>query len=386
MIDSAAEVRRKLKALAGAKPVGGAFLTVTLSTSRLDDWRLSAPSFIHSEFNRRTQEDGTPKEEKRLLQNDLDYVLEVVSYEIHPRTQGLALFVDGRGNYHERIELPFRLLNRLVIEPSPYIRPVAHALSLLEPFVIARVSRDESSLYLVDEWGVAQEDDVTGPWLRWSDPETGEVSIKEYFAAARQDTLVELHYKEVGATLVKLLDSSQARRVVVCAQHEIVTSFRRALSQPVAAHVVAEIPFDAAATTAQMVVAARAAVAEARNREMAALAARIKEALGGGGRGASGFDEVLGALTRHQLQVLLVDRNYRLPGWRCAGCGEAGLAEVDSGEVEFCPKCSGRRVRVDDAVGEIVRLAILQNVQLEVGENIPVLEELGGVAGLLRYV
>jgi len=79
----------------------------------------------------------------------------------------------------------------------------------------ARVSRDESSLLLVDEWGVAQEDDVAGPWLRWSDRETGEVSIKEYFAAARQDELVELHYKEVGATLAKLLEASQARRVVV---------------------------------------------------------------------------------------------------------------------------------------------------------------------------
>ena len=261
MIDSAAEVRRKLKALAGAKPAGGAFLTVTLSTSRLDDWRLSAPSFLTSEFNRRTQEDGTPKEEKRLLQNDLDYVLEVVNYEITPRTQGLALFVDGRGKFYERIELPFRLLNRLVIDPSPYIRPVAHALSLLEPFVIARVSRDESSLFLVDEWGVAQEDDLTGPWLRTSDPETGELSIKEYFAAARQDALVELHYKDVGATLAKLLEASQARRVIICAQHDIASGFKRALTQPVAAHVAAEIPFDAAATTGQMVVAARAAVA-----------------------------------------------------------------------------------------------------------------------------
>jgi stalled ribosome rescue protein Dom34 len=32
-----------------------------------------------------------------------------------------------------------------------------------------------------------------------------------------------------------------------------------------------------------------------------------------------------------------------------------------------------------------VRLTILQSGQVEVGEGIPVLEELGGVAGLLRY-
>ena len=380
MIDSAAEVRRKLKALAGAKPVGSAFLTATLSTSRLDDWRPSAPSFLHSEFNRRLQEDGTSREEKRLLQYDLEYILEVVNHEITPQTQGLAVFVDGRGGYHERIELPFRLLNRLVIEPTPHIRPVAHALSLLEPFVVARVSRDESSLLLVDEWGVAHEDDVAGPWLRWSDRETGEVSIKEYFAAARQDQLVELHYKEVGVTLAKLLEASQARRVVVCAQHEIATSFRRALAQPLAGHVVAEIPLDAGASTKQMVAHARLAVEQARNREIAALAARIKEGLGLGGHGVSGFADVLGALTRHQLQVLLVDRDYRVPGWTCARCGWTGLDEV-----KICPTCGGHPVRVDDAVGETVRLAILQGSQLEVGENIPVLQELGGVAGLLRY-
>jgi hypothetical protein len=42
-------------------------------------------------------------------------------------------------------------------------------------------------------------------------------------------------------------------------------------------------------------------------------------------------------------------------------------------------------VPVTDAVGEIVRLAILQNGQVEVGEDIAVLAELGGVAGVLRY-
>ena len=47
--------------------------------------------------------------------------------------------------------------------------------------------------------------------------------------------------------------------------------------------------------------------------------------------------------------------------------------------------CGGSPEPVFDAVGEIVRSAIVQNVQVEVGEDIPVLDELGGVAGLLRY-
>ena len=304
----------------------------------------------------------------------------MLEYDVTPRTQGLAVFVDGEGDVRERIELPLRLMNRLVIEPSPHVRPVAHALSLLEPFVIARVSRDESSLLVVDEWGVASEDDLPGPWLRSSDRETGEVSIKEYYAAARQEALVELHFKEVGTALAKLLETSGAPRAVLCAQHDIASGFRRTLPAAVAAKVVAEIPFDAAASTGQMVVSARAAVERAHHEEMAALASRIREVLGGGGRGVSGFDDVLAAVVRGQLQTLLVDRNYRLPGWRCGSCDQAGLSVVES-----CPVCGGEPVPVSDVIGEIVRLTILQNGRVEVGENIPALDELGGVAGVLRY-
>jgi hypothetical protein len=380
VIDSVAAAGEKLKTLAGAKSARGMFLSVTLSTSRLDDWRQVAPAFLHSEFNRATMERGIPKEKKRLLQADLDYVLDVLEYDVTPKTQGLAVFVDGEGDIRERIELPLRLMNRLVIEPSPYVRPVAHALSLLEPFLIVRVSRDESSLLVVDEWGVAREDDLFGPWLRSSDRETGEVSIKEYYAAARQDALVELHFKEVGTALAKLLETSGAPWAVLCAQHDIARGFRRTLPAAVAARVAAEIPFDAAASTAQMVMSARAAVERARHEEMAALAARIREGLGGGGRGVSGFDDVLAAVGRGQLQTLLVDRNHQLPGWRCGSCDQAGLSVV-----EGCPACGGEPVPVYDAIGEIVRLAILQAGRVAMGENIPVLDEMGGVAGLLRY-
>ena len=238
-----------------------------------------------------------------------------------------------------------------------------------------------SSDLLVDEWGVPQaEDDLSGPWLRSSDRETGELSIKEYYAAARQDTLVDLHYKEVGAALSKMLESSGVRRVVLCAQHDIASAFRRTLPAATAAKVAAEMPFDAAESTAQMLERAREAVLEARHAEMVGLASRIKEGLGAGGRGVAGFDGVLGALGRYQVQTLLVDRNHRPPGWKCLDCTWVGLAPL-----ERCPVCAGALLPVGDAVGELVRLALLQNGQVEVGEDIPLLGEMGGVGAVLRY-
>ncbi len=380
MIDSLAGATEKLRDLAAARAPRGAFLTVTLSTSRLDDWRQFAPTFLNSEFTRLTQERGLSRDEKHVLDSELEEVLAVLQYDLTPRTQGLALFADGGGGLYQRIELPFRLVNRVVLEPSPYVRPVVHALSLLEPFIVARVSRDESSLYLVDEWGVAKEDDLTGPWLRTSDRETGELSIKEYFAAARQDALVELHYKEVAGALAKWLEGSAVRRVVLCAQHDIASGFRRALPPPVVPKVVAEIPFDANITPSQMLVSARAAANEARQRELVQLVGRIREGLGANGRGAAGFDEVMDGLDRGQIRTMVVDRSYRPPGWSCPDCDWAGLIAV-----EHCPRCGGAPVPVADAVGELVRLAILRRSQVEVAEEIPALDEMGGIGALLRF-
>lgn len=271
-------------------------------------------------------------------------------------------------------------MNRLVVEPWPYVRPLVHALCLVEPFVVVAVSRDDSSIYLLDEWQVSHEEDLTGPRLKTSDLQARDPSIKEYFAAARQGQLVEQHFKEVGAHLAKLLDSSGAHSIVLCAQQHIGSNFRHSLPAALASRIVAEISSDANASPGRMLAAAREGMTGARRRQTEELAGRIKNGLGAGGRGIAGFDEVAAAVSRRQAQTLLVDRNYRVPGWCCSQCDWVGLLRPNG-----CPQCGGEAVAVADVVGELVRMVVLQNGQVEIGEAIPAVEEMGGIAALLRY-
>ena len=182
-----------------------------------------------------------------------------------------------------------------------------------------------------------------------------------------------------GTSLGKLLDVSDTGRVVLCAQHDIASNFRRTLLQATAARIVAQIPFDGAATATQMLAAARAAFREARHRELEELAIHIKDNVGSAGRGAAGFDDVLGALQRGQVQtVLLIATTGRRDGVAATATGR--LAPSES-----CPVCGGGTSKVADAVAELIRLAVLQSAHMEVGEEISALDEMGGVAALLRY-
>lgn len=372
--------RESLKSLAAAHSGPGVLVSAFVSTSRLDDWRQTAPTFLNSESNRVFKERDLDKEPRRRLQEDMDRILDVLRYEVAPHVEGLAFFADSENDRFQRFELPFRMKNRLVVESAAYVRPLIHALSLLEPFVLVRVSRDESTVYSVDEWRLTGAEDLSGPYLKSTDRETGDVPVKEYYAAARQESLVDLHFKDVSAAVDRALDDTGAAHIVLSGQHDIVAHFKKSLSTRASARAAAEIALDAAASPAQLLVEARAALEEARQAAMEGLAHRITEGLGGGGRGVGGFDDTLAALRRGQVQTLLVDRGYRPPGWRCAACEHVVLAPAPS-----CPVCGGAMVPVTDAVGEAVRVAVLQGAYVEVAEGVAALEALGGVGGLLRY-
>ncbi len=372
--------RDSLKTLAAARSDRGVFVSAFVSTSRLDDWRQTAPTFLNSESTRVVKELDLDKESRRHVQEDVDRILEVLRYEVDPRIEGLAVFADGESGRFERFELPFRLQNRLVVGPTAYLRPLIHALSLLEPFILVRVSRDESTVYSIDEWRVTGAEEHSGPYLKSTDRETGDVPVKEYYAAARQETLVDLHFKDVSAAVDRTLDDTGAAHIVLLGQHEVVAHFRKTLSARAAALVDAEVALDTVASFPQLLVGARAALESARKAAMESIAHRISEGLGSGGRGVAGFEDTLAALRRGQVQTLLIDREYRPSGWRCAACEHVVLAPL-----ETCPVCGGAIVPVADAVGEAVHTAVLQGTFVEVAEQVPELGAMGGIGGLLRY-
>lgn len=369
-----------LKQLVGREASDGLVLSAFLSISSLDDWRQTVPTFLNSEFRRMVREGSFERGQVRALEESLQKVTSLLQYETDLRAEGLAVFVDMGSDLLESWELPLRMTNRLIAEPVPYIRPLIHTLSLLEPFVVARVSRDESALFVVDEWRVSQGEEIIGPYLKSTNRETGDVPVKEYYAAARQESLVDQHFKDVALALEKLLKKTGISRVVLAGQHEIANSFRRALSPYVGSRVAGEVSWSPSLSTAQLAVSAREALTQTRRREKEEWAQRIAEARGAKGMAAVGLDEVIGALHRGQVRMLLVDRAYRPGGWRCPGCGYAGVSST-----EVCPVCGSAVTVSGDVVGEAIRIAIVQGTFVEVAEDIPMLSELGSIAGLLRY-
>ncbi len=106
---------------------------------------------------------------------------------------------------------------------------------------------------------------------------------------------------------------------------------------------------------------------------------RLKEEILKHGLAVYGLKETIDAVKNGQLELLLVSRGYKQRGWICEKC-----QLVDSDITDKCPNCSGNVSQVD-VIEEIIEFGERTGTKIEFVENNPILQELGGVGGLLRF-
>lgn len=89
--------------------------------------------------------------------------------------------------------------------------------------------------------------------------------------------------------------------------------------------------------------------------------------------------DTIEAVKNGQLELLLVSRGYKQRGWICEKC-----ELFDSGMKDKCPNCRGRVYEVD-VIEEIIEFGERTGTKNEFVVDNRILQELGGVGGLLRF-
>jgi peptide chain release factor subunit 1 len=92
-----------------------------------------------------------------------------------------------------------------------------------------------------------------------------------------------------------------------------------------------------------------------------------------------GLNEVIDAVKNGQIELLLVSIGHKLSGWICEKC-----QLFDSGINDKCPNCSGNVAEVD-VIEEIIDFAKRTGAKIDFVDDNPILQDLGGVGGLLRF-
>lgn len=189
----------------------------------------------------------------------------------------------------------------------------------------------------------------------------------------------ERHLAEVVAALEKLIEREKLDYFVLSGNDQITQALRKHLPPAVEDRLLGTGRIPIGAGHDEILRHSLAALAESLQSARQARASSLVDEFRVGGLAVLGVSNCLRALSRGQVDELLLSPDFAASGRTCLACHEAVL-----GSETACPVCQGQLGPSVDLRETIVRRAEQTDARLEV-VNAPELVEWGGVGAWLRY-
>ena len=91
-----------------------------------------------------------------------------------------------------------------------------------------------------------------------------------------------------------------------------------------------------------------------------------------------GIEETLNAVKNGQVELLIIQKDYKLLGWICENCQIVG-----EGIKKLCTNC-GKQTSKVDVLEEILEFAERTNAEIEFSDDEEI-RDLGHIGAILRY-
>lgn len=290
--------------------------------------------------------------------------------------EGLAVFTSWALGLHHGLVLPATVPDLLRVGTSPYVRPLAELQDEYETFAVVAADNKASRIFVVTASTSEEEERVSGDVK--NRVKKGGWSQKRY--ARRRENQLHHYAKDVAERLGELRKEHDFSSIVLLGSEETMHEIREALPTELADQVMGERAVDVKEGVEELVDDAYELYFEAIREVDEELWGRIREESLAGGLAVTGATRVLDALRQGRVEALLMAEETEIRGTRCHDC-----EHVVHGTPQTCQSCGSSDVFAIDLTEELVRLAETTSATTQFPDSIPALEEVGGVAALLRW-
>ncbi len=287
---------------------------------------------------------------------------------------GIALFVSVPMDFFEVQPLPVGMEDSLIVDASPYIRPIAMFLEEYEDFGIILIDHNHARIYLVKA-GEIEETDRLYEQIFHHHKKGGWSQMR--FQRKRQGELVHF-YKEVAEAAEKVFEGEKIRRLIIAGQSDAKKNFIPYLPKRYQDMIIAVLNIETETPDEDVVKDAFPVFFEKEREEEAEIFEELMDRIMKGEGAAYGLRDVLDKTKNGRSETVIINMDFKAPGYKCEKCN---IVELHPGK---CPIC-GSPLHQVDAVEELVEWAKQTDAEVEFVKHNDSLESLGGVGALLRW-
>lgn len=285
------------------------------------------------------------------------------------QSENFAIFASHKHNFLKYIPLSVQVDNTLIVDSSPYIRPLARILDEWESFTLLLVSSNSAKIFSVS---MGEVDD--------SKKLSADIMNKHKKGGMSQARFNRLRRGAINAFLSEVIEVLRAKadeRIIIAgpgtAKNQLIGMLPKELKDRIVDKI--DISID---DEQKLMKESIHLISEREQRKSREAVQQLKEEILKDGLAVYGLEETLKAVKNGQVELLVIEKDRRLPGWICENCQMVG-----EGIKELCPYC-GKSTSEVDVLEEILEFAERTDAEIEFTDDEEI-ANLGHIGAILRF-
>jgi len=370
--------REELKEIAKMRSEDAFFVSFYLNVNPLTN--LKSDYVIHVKNMLKQAAEKLDKSILKRVNSDFDKIEKYVLTNKRILKKGLVLLSSQEKNFWKEIHLSVPLKNEVIVDSTPYIKPLLDILDNYQRYAILLVGRESARVFLVHLGEIEEYTEVHTTDVPGRHKKGGWFSLSEKSYERHIDYHVGLHLKDVLKELESLLSREYVGRLIIGGTEEAVKKVRSMLPQTIADKIISTFQAEMFANSKEILEKAEPGLFSfEKKREDGIIDDLLTKAMKNE-NAVIGIENVLNALQEGRIMKLIFLRDYKQSGLSCSNCGYLTVQNISS-----CPFCKGEMQKVNYIVDLIAQKAVEQSAFVEVASENKKLKESGNIGAFLRF-
>src|SRR3954470_20060519 len=261
---------------------------------------------------------------------DRERIMTYLNREAPKDARGIAIFACHDQGIWITLPIQATVETSIVVERYPHIFQLARLIDDYEPCAVVLAEGQEARIFVIglDYAEQIAETEAAEKIKRFD--QGGEAQM---LFQRRTDNLIKAHMKDLATQLERIIARYDVRHVIIAGNDSIKGMVMAALTAPITARLVDYIHLEPNSSMKTILETIEPMLHEAEQRQEAEQMAELeKQVTAKGGLGALGVPETALALSKGQVQTLLMLQGFSGTGGECVNCGM-----LRAGQRDTCP-------------------------------------------------
>ena len=303
------------------------------------------------------------------LKNFNDTINEIIDVLQKTNFKNIAIFASKKYDFLRYILIDVKIENLLIVDSSPYIRPLARIIDEWESFTLVLINSNSSKIYSISTGKI---DDIKSL--------SKDIMNKHKKGGCSQARFNRLRKGSITNFLSEVVDALQKRtekQIVIAGPGITKKKFFEMLPKNLSDKVVDIIDIDIDDEN-QLIKESLNLISEKEKIKSHEAIKLLKQEILKDGLAVYGVQDTLKAVKNGQVELLIIEKDSKLRGWICENCQVVGL-----GVKKSCPYCGNKTSEVD-VLEEILEFAERTDADIEFTDDEEI-ADLGHIGALLRF-